>query len=200
MWDWDDTEKILKLIKTRDVIYARKCIVKEIDRDTCAKFIQANHVQGYTNDKIRIGLFYNDELISVMTFGKPRYNKKYEYELIRYCSTHNVVGGSNKLFSYFVDNYDPSNIVSYCDRCKFSGDVYQKLGFICTNSSIGKHWYNMKTNEHFLDSSLRAKGFDTLLGDKYGKQGNGTSNHDLMINCGFVEIYDCGQSTNIWIK
>ena len=181
-------------------MYARNCIVKEVDKETCAKFIQDNHLQGYTNDKIRVGLFYNDSLVSVMTFGNPRYNNKYEYELIRYCSTMDVIGGANKLFHYFINSYNPSSMVSYCDCSKFSGNVYESLGFSFVDCRIGKHWHNQKTNEHILDSSLRAKGFDKLLGETYGYHGKGTSNVDLMIENNFTLVYDCGQSTYIWKK
>lgn len=83
-----------------------------------------------------------------MTFGVARYNKKYEYELLRYCASHNVVGGVEMLFKYFVDNYKPSSIVSYCDTSKFSG--------------------------------------------------KGTSNEELILNRGYLPIYDCGQATYVW--
>ena len=56
----------------------------------------------------------------------------------------------------------------------------------------------MKTNEHILDSVLRANGFDRLLGKEYGFFGKGTSNRELMLEHGFVEVYDCGQSTYVW--
>ena len=48
---------------------------------------------------VKLGLFYNDELVSVMTFRKPRFNKKFEYEIIRFCSSANIVGAS-KLFQF----------------------------------------------------------------------------------------------------
>ena len=120
---------IVNLLRNRSRCYARQCIVKEIDRNTAAKFINEYHLLGYTNDKIRIGLYYKDELVSVMTFGRPRYNRKYEYELVRYCSGWNVVGGAEKLFDYFLKQYDPQSIVSYCDKSKFRGDIYTSLGF-----------------------------------------------------------------------
>mgnify|MGYP007037140579 CR=1 FL=1 len=85
-----------------------------------------------------------------MTFGKPRYNKNYEYELIRYCSSKNIVGGAEKLFNYFIKTYNPKSIISYCDWSKFNGDVYLKLGFIYKSYSIGKHWYNIKTKKQNL--------------------------------------------------
>ena len=45
-----------------------------------------------------------NELIEVMTFGKPRYNKKYEWELLRLCTKFGYIvsGGANKLIKYFI--------------------------------------------------------------------------------------------------
>ena len=60
-----------------------------------------------------------------MSFGKPRYNTEYEWELLRLCTKHDV---AEKLFKYFVDNYSSNSIVSYCDLSKFEGQVYSKLG------------------------------------------------------------------------
>ena len=198
VWDWDDTDKVIKLLKNRCTIYARNCIVSTIDACTCSQFINKNHIQGYSKDKHRLGLFYNNELVSVMTFGKPRYNKTCDYELIRYCSTHNVIGGAEKLFSFFIHAFCPQSIVSYCDESKFLGGVYTKLGFSIVRESIGKHWFNIRTKEHILDSVLRANGFDRLLGEKYGFFGKGTNNAELMLQHGFVEVYDCGQATYMW--
>ena len=62
-----DKDLIVNLPRNRCRCYARQCIVEEIDRNTAAKFIHEYHLQGYTNDKIRIGLYYKDELVSVMT-------------------------------------------------------------------------------------------------------------------------------------
>jgi hypothetical protein len=38
-----------------------------------------------------------------MTFGKPRFNKNYEYELVRFASKlgTKVIGGAGKLLKYF---------------------------------------------------------------------------------------------------
>jgi len=97
-----------------------------------------------------------------MTFGKPRYNRKYEYELLRYCSSYTVIGGAEKLFSYFLNTYTPKSIISYCDLSKFTGRVYNRLGFILKNNKIvpSKHWYNLVTKRHITDNLLRQRGFD----------------------------------------
>ena len=197
VWDWDDIDKIIMQLKPRETVYARKCEVRDVDLSTTREYLNTYHLQGYARDSIRLGLYYDDELVSIMTFGKPRYNKNYEYELIRYCSSYNVIGGAEKLFCYFVKHYDPQSIISYCDWSKFNGDVYTKLRFTFKGYSIGKHWYNMKTGKHITDNLLRQRGFDQLFGTNYGK---GTSNEVLMLEAGFVEIFDAGQSTYIWFK
>lgn len=197
VWDWDDIDKIIMQLKPRATVYARKCEVRDVDLSTTREYLNTYHLQGYAKDSIRLGLYYDDELVSIMTFGKPRYNKNYEYELIRYCSSYNVIGGAEKLFCYFVKHYDPQSIISYCDWSKFNGDVYTKLRFTFKGYSIVKHWYNMKTGKHITDNLLRQRGFDQLFGTNYGK---GTSNEVLMLEAGFVEIFDAGQSTYIWFK
>ena len=201
VWDWDDWNKIIKLIQPKERIFARKCEIKEPTIEEAKQFINQNHLQNYTKDQIRIGLYYNNELISIMTFGKPRYNKKYEYELLRYCYTKQVVGGAEKLFHYFIEKYNPSSIISYCDLSKFTGNVYEKLGFIKgKNSNPSIHWYNLDTKKHITNNLLNQRGFDQLLGKEYGCYGKGTSNTDLMLQHGFVQIYDCGQQAYYWNK
>jgi hypothetical protein len=59
-------------------IFARKCIIKEISSIECNKFLNINHLQGSDNSSIRLGLYYENELVSVMTFGKTRFNKEIE--------------------------------------------------------------------------------------------------------------------------
>lgn len=196
LWDWDNIEQFIKSLLPRPIYYGRKCTIKTIDKQTAATFINQHHLQGYANDSIRLGLYHNNELVSVMTFGKPRYNKNYEYELIRYCSNSNVVGGAQRLFRHFLKNYVPTSIISYCDLSKFSGTLYTDLGFTKFNDpSPSKHWYNIKTKKHITDNLLRQRGIDQLLGTTYGK---GTSNDDLMKHEGFVEIFDCGQARYSW--
>lgn len=196
IFDWDDKEKIVRLFLTKkDRIFARNCEVKEISKEEASIFINENHLQGYAKDENRIGLVQNGELVSIMTFGTPRYNKKYQYELIRYCSSKNVVGGAEKLLSYFVKKYKPKSIVSYCDVSKFSGSTYHKLGFdLIATSKPSKHWVNIKTGQHITDNLLRKEGFDHLFKTNYGK---GTSNEQLMLEHGFVVVYDCGQKTYV---
>ena len=49
-----------------------------------------------------------------------------------------------------------------------------------------------RTKVHITDNLLRQRSYDQLFKTNYDK---GTSNKELMLKNGFVEIYDCGQST-----
>lgn len=71
-------------------IYARKTTVKEVPYNIAREFINKNHLQGYSIDKIRLGLYYNDELVSIMTFGKSRFKSNNDdIEIIRFCNKLN---------------------------------------------------------------------------------------------------------------
>ena len=91
--EWVNKKEIVKsrlntiLGNVTNKIYARKCEIKEISNETCKTFLDNNHIQGGINAPIRYGLFYNDDLVSVMNFCKPRKNlgqsgSKNEYELL----------------------------------------------------------------------------------------------------------------------
>ena len=102
-----------------------------------------------------------------------------------------VIGGASKLLKHFEDQVEPKSILSYCDLSKFNGEVYEKLGFtLVSQTAPAKHWYNPKTKVHITDNLLRQRGFDQLHNANFGK---GTSNQQLMLEHGYVEIYDCGQ-------
>ena len=134
-YDWIDTQRqlILKSImksacnKIKNKIYARNCIVKKLKSSELRSFCDKNHIQGYRNAKITYGLFYNNELVQMMSFS---HHKKYEWELIRSCTKLDtqIVGGVNKLFKAFVKDEKPNQIFSYCDFNLFNGISYEKLG------------------------------------------------------------------------
>ena len=200
IFPWDDIKKVIRTYKQRETIYARNCEVRHVNKDEGKQFLNKYHLQNYCRCSILIGLYNKDELVSIMTFGKPRYNKNYDYELIRYCSIKNVIGGAQKLLTNFIREYQPKSIVSYCDKSKFTGDTYLKLGFkLLKDGRPSKHWYNIKTCEHYTDALIRQQGFSRVIHHKDASEDNLSTNNNrqLMLEEGFVEVYDCGQSTYI---
>ena len=178
--------------KTNDKIYARNTVVKEIDSKTARLFLDQNHIQGFVGAKIYLGLFFKNELCSIMTFGNLRKNlgsKSIEghYELLRFCNKLNitVVGGASKLFKHFLKNYNPTNVISYADRRWSSGELYYHLGF--------NHLYNSKPNYFYVSKNTREPRFkyrkDILV--KEGFDSNKTE-REIMAERGFSRIYDCG--------
>lgn len=134
IWDWDDPEMIAKSMLAKETLYARECIVSEITTKEANAFIDANHFQGRCRGtETAVGIKNGNELVGVMTFGKPRYNKNFEKELLRLCfkSGLRVTGGAAKMFKYYIKKHDPASIISYCDRSKFSGRVYEELDSHC---------------------------------------------------------------------
>ena len=196
VWDWDNWDKIVNSLRKEHVLYARQCELRELDKKTTKQFLNMYHYQNATRSSlVNLGLYYNDELVETMTFGKPRYANT-EFELLRLCTKFNyrIIGGASKLLKYFERTYNPKKLISYCDLSKFDGSVYEQLGFEETRLTYSKHWYNYKTGRHITDNLLRQMGADRLIGTEFGK---GTSNEDIMKLFGFIEVYDAGQKTFI---
>lgn len=176
---------------SKNKIYARKCVVKEVDSAEGNDFLVTNHIQDICESKIKLGLYYNDELVSLMTFGKSRNSigsNKHEWELLRFCNKINtvVVSGASKLFKYFIRHYSPNNIVSYADR-RFSIDnLYDKLGFTLYNKSRPSYYYVIGNKRKNRINFQKAK-----LVEKYNCPTD-MSEHEFCLSQKWYRIYDCG--------
>ena len=131
-------------------IYARKCVVKEIDTKESMEFEDKYHLDNRSSASIRVGIYYDEQLIGEMSFGKPRFDSKYDYELIRLCYKSNisVIGGTEKMFKYAVEKFKLDNIVTYCNMDKFSGQSFLRLGFgVLGVTEPGYIWVKHGTHE-----------------------------------------------------
>lgn len=206
--EWTHKKEIVKsIIKSKlgffDVkIFARKCEVKEIyDNKLINDFLENNHIQGFVGSTHKIGLFYENELVSLMTFGKKRTalgNKKHtlnDYEMLRFCNKLNtqVIGGASRLFKFFLLKYTPNSVISYADRRYSQGGLYEKLNFKFNGNTEVNYWYFNK-NEliryhryNFRKDVLVKMGFDSNKTER-----------EIMIERHFYRIYDCGNIKYIW--
>lgn len=188
----------------KERIYARKCVIKEVNKSQCSQFLIDNHLQGNINSSIKIGLYYNDELVSVMCFGKLRKslgknNLENSYELYRFCNKLNtqVIGGASKLFTYFIEKYNPATIESFSSNDISVGYLYSKLGFEYIGESIS-YWY-IKSNNGVFNRYHRYKFRKSEL-VKMGYDSN-KSEYDIMNGMkNFYRIYDSGQTKWLWKK
>jgi len=128
---------LTRMGKIKNKIYARKCKVGKVSFDESEKFLFENHLQGPINGK-SLGLYYNDILVSILVYGKPRFNKNYDIEILRFCNKKNniVNGGLSKLVSHLK-----GKIITYCDLRYSTGDGYIKSNFKILNKTSPNYYY-----------------------------------------------------------
>ena len=202
--DWIHRQDIIKsmilnkLGQTANKIFARKTEIRVVeDNILIRRFLNNNHIQGFVGSKIKIGLFFNEELVSIVTFGNLRKSlgqKSHSgsYELLRFCNKKNtnVVGGASKLFRYFLNNYNCNDIVSYSDISRSTGNMYQQLGFKLSHNSDPNYYYvidGVRIHRfNFRKDKLVSKGFDP-----------NKTEIQIMNESGYYRIFDCGMQK--WI-
>lgn len=131
-----------------------------------------------------------------MTFGTPRFDNNYSYELVQlaFITDCKVIGGSEKMFSYFIKKYNPTSIISYCNIDKFQGNMYLRLGF--KTISLGKPdyvWVKSKTGDVLTRYQTQKH--------KIVEQGLCNKNEtedEIMKSSGYTKIYDSGNLKLEW--
>lgn len=173
-------------------IHARKCEVRKVDHNESNDFLFANHIQGKCVSSVRLGLYFNNELVSLMTFGKKRPgqgNKTSTWELIRFCNKlgSQIPGAASRLLKHFIRNYNPNHIISFSSNDISTGDLYKQLGFIRTNQSLAYWYVGRDYKRHHRFTFCKAK----LV--KMGYDSSKTET-EIMRSLPYYCIYDSGQT------
>lgn len=182
--------KILYLLGHSNKIHARKTKIVSVDTHDKNEFLTKHHLQGPDSSKICYGLTYNGELVSIMTFGPSRFNKKYKYELLRFCNKSglSVVGGASKLLTHFRRNY-PGSIISYADKRYSNGGLYHSLGFVLDgHTQPSFSYFNIKNNVLYNRMNFQKQ----YLKDMPGYDPDLTEYEIMQLNH-YDRIWDCGQ-------
>lgn len=189
-----------KLGYCNNTIYARNCDIREISSKEASQFLEKNHIQGNTNSTCRIGLYYKDKLVSLMTFSNNTQlqgsKKDRDWKLTRFCSICNirVIGAAGKLLSYFLKKYKPHKIISFSSNDISNGGLYKKLGFT-SDGQINTSYYYVKGNHRWHRSSFtKAKIVELGWKDKID---NSWTEEEVMREHKYLRIYDSG--TMKWI-
>ena len=199
--EWIDKQNIVKSIllnkfsKIENRIFARKCKIYSIKKEYARQFLDDNHIQGNINGD-HYGLSYNNELVSLITIGKSRFDKKYDLEIYRFCGKLNtvIVGGLGKLIKHIQRTYPNQTIMTYADLRYGTGSGYKKVGFSPINITQPGYFYVKGINrysriffqKHKLKSILES--FDPKLTEWQNMQLNG---YDRIWDCGNV-VYKMG--------
>jgi hypothetical protein len=175
-------------------IYARKCSIREVETSEARKFLEDNHIQGFVGGKYYYGLYYQNKLVSIMTFGYLRRNlgqkttQDNEYELLRFCNMLNtsVIGAASKLFKHFLKIHNPKRIISYADRRWSIGKLYETLGFKFSHNSSPNYFYVIgreRKNRYNFRKDILIKEYGCSVAD---------TEHNFCFNKGWYRIYDSG--------
>jgi hypothetical protein len=176
-------------------IPAGKCKIIEMSASECQSFISSNHIQSVGISSIRYGLKFQNEIVLIMTFVKSRSSKHYQWEMSRFCSKVNtsVVGGANKLFSYFVKIHNPASVVTYVDLRYGRGNCYKYLEFEYSHNSDPNYWYVApgstirESRNKYQKHKLVKEGYDPDM-----------TEWEIMQSRGYDRIWDCGNAIWIW--
>lgn len=187
-------------------IYARKCELKEVPAKEAYDFLQNNHRQGGVHSKYRYGLYYDNELVSLMTFGKLRNtlgngtNVEDCWELVRFCNKLNtsVIGGASKLFKHFIKAVNPKEIRSFSDRAHTKGSLYPNLGFKYKNKSNASYvWVDIHTNKAYSRICAQKHNLHTFFKDSTIDLSK--TEREIMESHGYARVYDSGTITWQWL-
>lgn len=207
--EWKDARKnaiLQSMIRSRlkhssiENIGARKCSLREISKKEASNFHYHNHISGSTISSLDIGLFHEEELVSVLSFLKSRFNKRYEYEISRFCSklNHNVSGGFSRMFNHFIKLYDPKSILTYADLRFGSGNVYSKNGMNFMGTTPPNYYYFDKSLGYLENRMKFQKNkLKTLFPNEYDSK---KTEYQIMNDAGYYCVYDCGNNRYEWIN
>jgi hypothetical protein len=173
---------------------ARKCTIKIISTEEKNEFLEKYHIQGKDSSTVKLGAFYSDILVGVMTF---KILKSSEFELTRLATNYdyNISGLGSKLLKFFIRNYQPTSIISFADRrwtLNKDCNLYTKLGFKLENILRPDYRY-YHPNNHQEDRQHKFGFRKQILVKKYPTDLNMSMTETEMIKkLGYDRIWDCG--------
>jgi hypothetical protein len=198
--EWQHKQEIVKSILKNicgksKTIYGRRCKFMEIDSNLTRKFLNDNHIQGSKSGR-NFGLIYDDELVYCITFIKPRYNKKYDWEIGRVSSKlgTNVCGGLSKILKHVPIT---GSIVTYSDLRYGVGRSYEKVGFKFLHRTDPNYFYMDNYEAPLLSRMAFQK---HKLNDKLPLFDENLSEWENMKNNGYDRIWDCGNNVYYYEK
>lgn len=175
-------------------IYARKCEIRELKKSDVEEFSNHNSLHGHRNASIYLGLFYQGELVELMSFGKAFFSKddSIDYECIRSITRLDttVVGGMNRLFNYFVQKWKPQKVLYYVDYNTHIGTSMDNLGFKFASYS-----------KYGIINVANCREVENRFGKVFGRKPMQNREIQQLIQEGKVlSIYDAGVKKYIWFN
>ena len=198
--EWANCNKQVKgylkaILHKNKKIYARNCILKELDWPTNKEFLYNNHILGSGSTKlISFGLFYNNDLVGSISIRKHHRQNIKENVLVidRICFTSGItiVGGASRLLKLcikFVKNKGYKNIITWSDNRYSQGNLYTKLGFDCQKEYGPDYSYVNMSNPKKRQSKQSMKKKDIGCPSHVKEADYAWKNYNM------ARIWDCGK-------
>lgn len=171
-------------VGNKKTIYARMTKAHPITHQQAKKFHDNNHIQGHAVAKHHVGLWYDTEIVAVMSFNFD----SSDWILTRYSTSQRVVGGVSKLLKYSIREFGLSGkIKTFADMRWDTGGVYEKIGF-SYDGFVPPDYYYIQNDRLWHKFNFRKthlvkfKDFDPNLSERENTR-----------NMNIFRIYDCGK-------
>jgi len=182
----------LKFIDQKKV-FARNCIIREINNDTKNIFLNQNHIQGADKSQINFGAYLGNDLLSVMSFNSNNeFNggvSEGEYILSRFAvkTSYIIVGIFNKMLKNFIDTYNPQKITSYADMNLIlrNNNIYLTNNFKFSRFIKPDYKFYHKTNDKIYHKFT--------FGNKFMKNSEISENEKNETLKNLIKVWNCGK-------
>lgn len=172
-------------------LFARKCEIKEIQKEEGRDFFEKYHIQGANSlGIVFFGIFHRDELCGAISLG--RHNRQYSNLVLdRLCFRDGIqiVGGASRLFSHCVKwakSQGKTEIISFSDNRWSIGRVYEALGFEMDFESAPDYSYvNIQKPNERLSKQSQKKNVTGCPAD--------ITEYEWAHKNGLARIWDCGK-------
>jgi hypothetical protein len=172
----DKVKSVLKSIlnKNETRIFARKCKIKVVTSEAANQFLDMYHLLGTTKSNNFFGLYYDNELVSVVAF-KRHHRGTGELLLSRFCvkSGVTVVGGLSRLVKYSKEQLKES-FSTFIDLTYARPDNWIKTGWVELSRSKPDYFYYSSNGAKYVSKQSM-------------------SGKEKELPSGLYKVFDCGK-------
>jgi hypothetical protein len=179
------------------VIGARKCEIREIEKEEAKLFLDEFHIQGFVSATVYLGAFdkKTNKLIAIMNCKEESSGN---WNLSRFATdtSYKLPGIASKMLKHFINEYKPNEIKSFLDRrWNIEGNsMYEQIGFKLDKVSGPDYMYTDGTNRYHKFGFRKQ-----TLNRKYGLPLSMTEN-EMTQYLGYHKVWNCGLVKYVWKK
>lgn len=204
--EWNINKEIVKnrlknIVSKWINIWARKTIIKEINKKIGRDFLNKYHLQWAGKNSIYYWVYYLNKLISVITFSKPNISKWSKkngnnkiMELNRFVSLpwYSISWIVAKVSKKYMKDYNIDKIYTYADLRYWDWVVYLKNWFNFIKHTWVNYWYVDKTyTTRYYRFNYQKNKLQKIFNLDYNKIKEKTEK-EIMFQQWYDIIYDCG--------